>query len=235
MENEQEADDLALTLDGLHACLQKHSAIIVHFSGCPPMNDGASDPARLFPNDLRRVCDGETNGGVSCSTIKPSDSVCLHPDSNSTGMVGLILSPNSAASIRETFSSDAGSSRFCDGVRVGLGEAAVTLESIDRSITARRDDDHNEWVVDDFSVVGVFVGSPIMIWQARELPDSDSHGGKSIEAGAVGIYVAQVASQFPNLEIYTIKNGQFARIDVLAKSVTPVTFSDIYNLRGGGL
>jgi hypothetical protein len=59
------------SITNVHGFLQRHNALIVHFSGAPPGISFGVNPG--YPNDLHDVISGKAQTGLACSTVMPTD------------------------------------------------------------------------------------------------------------------------------------------------------------------
>ncbi len=199
--------------------LSRNQALIVHCSGTPK---GVGPGTHFYPRDLRNVCEGAAQGGISCSLLQPGDrfhGVGRH----STGTVGLVIVPSSSESIVAVSAHDAGS-RVVDGVRVVTHECDIKVDDLEQSLN-RRGDRYNEWVVRDFEVVGIFVADPAATWQGvpMQMPGGVS---PAIINQEVDITVSQVAADFDGLPIYTLSVAGV--LQWKASQWHPAAHSEIY-------
>ncbi|MFM0042159.1 hypothetical protein [Paraburkholderia sediminicola] len=195
------------SLDEVRAFLEAHQALIVHCSGSPK---GVGPGLARYPADLENVWQGRANGGVSCSVVKPGDS--FHPPlRHTTGSVGLVIGLTGSNSLVAVAPQDAGSS-VVDGVRVVASEVDITISDLSRSLS-ERGDHYNEWVLRDFKVIGVFIAEPATTWQEVEMsmPTEGAVNSAALVPQDVDISVAQVASDFKGLPVYTFAGRQIVR------------------------
>lgn len=191
-------------------------ALIVHFSGTPPMHHR---PGVIYPNDLQATLKNDF-GGLSCSIVLPNDS-----HQNAIGRVGLILKPESNHSILYTNKSDAGSGVVdFNGFRSGAGQSP-SRDSCLNSIRNRASNGYNEWGVKDYSVAGVFVFFPIEVWSTCTI--SGPNGVISTKAGKQES-IETVAGDFPGLRLITVHQGKFWEVDAQANFGRCVDAKSIY-------
>lgn len=213
------------SLDEVRAFLESHQALIVHCSGSPK---GLGPGLAPYPADLENVWQGRANGGISCSVVKPGDS--FHPPlRHSTGSVGLVIGLTGSNSLVAVAPQDAGSS-VVEGVRVVASEVDITIADLSRSLS-ERGDHYNEWVLRDFKVLGVFIAEPATIWREVEMSIPTEAAGISTELVPqdVDISLAQVASDFKGLPVYTFGGGRILRWEPSGWS--PADHSEIYSRR----
>jgi hypothetical protein len=167
----------------VYALLGQSNSLIVHFHG--PKGDELR-PERLFPHDLCAVVAGRAMGGLSCCTVGPLD----HFDKHAWGSVGTVIGLQHKQSIVAAEPNDCGSHEEDVGgfsIRVVEQEKDIRLCDLARSISARAE--HNEWVVRDYEVLGLFLHPPCIVEEIA--------GQQRI------ITFRELASRFPNLPIYT--------------------------------
>lgn len=137
----------------IRALLRKHNALIVHFSG-PQGSSNSWDPG--FPQNLEKVISGGAMGGVSCSTVSPSDAADAY-----WGDVGVVLSPSAPASLYAAFHRDCGSyleDQNGRQVRLAVDGLNPTIASVEHSIIFKSS--HNELILRDYEILGLFVYMP---------------------------------------------------------------------------
>lgn len=131
------------TVSEIHKVLARHNALIVHFSGGPPMHS-TDGPKHSYPDDLRHVLEGKCQGGVCCSTVMPGDTIGEPQNNNAVGCIGL-LRPREGSSLMDVDKSDCGSSSV-DGVRTFQNQnREIDVQILENSISCREPGTHNEW------------------------------------------------------------------------------------------
>lgn len=154
--------------------LRSHDALIVHFSGVPKGTGHNTDLE--FPEDLRSVINGDAQGGVSCSVVKPGDEFADMRKANATGCIGVVLGLNSPDSLVAIHPHDCGSWVDDNGNRSALPMHSITWETMKSTLTNRPTDPrsgrYNEWIVRDYEVLGVFAARPYRIWKTVPSPGS---------------------------------------------------------------
>lgn len=213
----------------VHKVLADRSALIVHFSGAPK---GAGKPrGLLYPDDLRWILQGQANGGVSCSTVIPTDSFD-GKHRNATGCIGVIVDLSTEKSLCHASDHDQGSLEDDDGQRkVGCLDEP-TLESVKSSIDNRACDSYNEWMVADFRCLGIFCAEPYEISADQKIskppgmpilvmPNESIIGIKNISPAAV-------ATEFPCFDIYGFSNEHLCKW--VNGKWSLCKHSDIYNI-----
>jgi hypothetical protein len=180
-----------LPVRDVYSFLRSERALIVHFSGTPPMPSGIHQPV-YYPEDLRAVIRGDAMGGICCSVVRPGDCFDYYRDDrHACGSVGLIIGLQNEQSIIGVDPSDCGSSRNEQGLREMSHPRDITLEALQQTMTER--DGWNEWVIRDYVVLGIFVGQPCMIWR------EDGAGN----TGGVCTLAPEIQATFPEQRLLT--------------------------------
>lgn len=208
------------SLNDITALLQRHGALIVHFSGAPPAPTLPDPP--MFPDDLRRVVAGLAQTGISCSTVMPGDRFD-GPDRHATGCIGVVVRPLSPDSLMDVHADDLGS--YMDDGHRQTGRRDLAVADLERSITARMG--YNEWVVRDYTVIGIFAQRPFDIWAnipaPPELPD---YLTTEPLQGLRRTDLATVSRLFPAQPVFTFIDNSLARYaDGVA---APVNHAELY-------
>lgn len=176
-----------LLLD-IRRVLRTNQSIIVHFSGTP-RGIGAGHFRPDFPADLQQVAHNP-HWEVPCSTVTAGQT---RSGGHLTGSVGLILRCRKGASLRGVCHTDAGSSYDpLTGVR-HLGTCvAPSAINCQASITNRVG--HNEWIVQNFRVAGLFMDGNLDVW---DTPTAFQRPTDFIEIGTA----------FPGLSVVCFHEG----------------------------
>lgn len=196
------------TVNEVHNVLRRYDGLIVHFSGAP--KGSGVDRGHLYPRDLRHVEQGKAMGGVSCSIVCPTDT--FHGNRrNAIGCIGLVLDLIEPDSLVAVSPSDCGSIEI-DGVRKVEREVDISATDIDKSIEGRQADSYNEWVLQNFKVLGVFAVHPFEIsMQCKPRLPEGTPDYLSTDENIIGVgqtNLAEVKIQFPSLSVYTVHQGQ---------------------------
>lgn len=216
------------SLDEVLAFLGASSALIVHFSGAPK-GAGLAGPVRHFPDDLLHVVAGHAVGGLSCSLVTPRD-VFHGPMRHATGTVGLVLCPNARQSLLAVSPRNAGSYVDADGTRRAQ-EHDIDLALLEASLSLRGDR-YNEWVVRDFTVLGLFVAEPTSVWRTVPIhlpPEVAALQGGPIES-VVDTSLADAVKDFPALPIYALRDSAICRLD--GERWQHIEHADVYRKHG---
>jgi len=148
---------MAVTVDEARTFLRRRNALIVHFSGCPK---GVGFDT-CYPDDLVQAT-ANPHWGLACSVVKPGDGI-----GNAFGFVGIIVDVTKDTSVVAVSTDDCGSQvDRGTGKRIAL-DMIPTAEKCEKSLDERTK--HNEWVVEDYEVMGIFVLRPPQIWSGSGL------------------------------------------------------------------
>ncbi len=200
------------TIATVHRMLQRHNALIVHFSGAPK---GVGESARLFPDDLRHVANGNAMGGVSCSTVAPGDIFSRIPSaSNGTGFVGVVIDLQVKESLIGVDPADCGSSLDVHKIRHVKVEKDIFVKDLDATMGSARTH-YNEWVIRNFKVLGIFVALPCYVSVPYVWPPDvpkDLQGDKPV-LDIQPISIERIRAEFPSLPMYTFNATQILRVD----------------------
>ena len=200
------------TVSDIYSILRRHCALIVHFSGTP--KGAGSEFEFAFPDDLGELVYGHVRSGVSSSVVMPNDEFDDFKCANATGCIGAILGLQSEQSLVDAHPSDCGSF-MTGGVRDVPNARDMTAQDIERTITDRRPDDYNEWVIANFSVLGLFAAAPyrysanVPIIYPDDVPEhlrTISHG-----PGFQCSSPEALANRFPGQPIYSFVNGSLVK------------------------
>lgn len=212
----------------IYYILRADNSLIVHFSGFT-RGAGNGNPRYPYPDDLKNVVASGAIGGVSCSVVAPGDIFGTQRDANATGCVGVVLGLTSPHSLMDVHATDGGTHIGPDGVRHPR-PAPITVNDVERTISGRRDDDYNEWVIGDYQILGIFIATPYAV--PALVPISAPPGvpsyiqENSIDWGVAYTTVAEIRAEFPDLRLFTFDAGQILE---LAESVwIPAQHTSIY-------
>jgi hypothetical protein len=203
----------------VHKLLSDECGVIVHFSGCPPMHVEDWGKDHLFPKDLQHVIAGNANSGISCSAICATDTFD-EDNAASTGYIGVIVVMNSKDSLIMATTGDDGTRIDENGNRVAVKDRDLMVE--DLRATLKLGKGHNEWAIRDFSIEGIFAVSRCEVWHRfaqagdasdvpPELDDQDFLKGE--ECGPRNVSLAELHEAFPNMPIYTFREGGIVRVE----------------------
>jgi hypothetical protein len=214
-------------LSKVHEFLRRHNSLIVHFSGTP--KGGGSNFNYLFPADLNQVIAGNAMGGVACSVVRPGDIFHGTGERNAFGSIGVILDFKSKHSLVAADPHDCGS-RVENGVRVVQVERPViTLADLERTFSARIS--HNEWIVRDYVVLGIFAIPPCEVWALQKLPHvedlPDYLSQEQFAEGPRKLTLRELVGTFPNQPILSFHNGQVHRLVPLPG---PIDHAQVYRM-----
>jgi hypothetical protein len=188
--------------------LRGRQAALVHFSTLM-----TSRPDLTFPNDLRQAM-ALKGVPLSFSTIQPDDS---NPHmaggrGGAEGSVGVLIDIGPYTVIRSVFHGDSGSSE--DG-SLGL---PPTEENCAASIDKR--EPSNEWHVQDYVPVGIFILLPIVVRQTTELM------GEAV-SGEVTLSLGDAIAAFTDQRIFSANPRTFLEWDRKSGQWKAVEYDDI--------
>ena len=190
------------------AFLRDRQAVLVHFSTVM-----ANRPDLTFPNDLRQA---QSLEGVplSFSTILPGDTN-PHMDGRggAEGSVGMLVDIGPGTVINSVSPGDSGSN-----VEGSLGRDP-TEENCNISIDDRLTS--NEWHVQDYVPVGIFILPPIIVRQIHEI-------GGVPTAIEVKIEPEEAISLFPGERVFSANERTFLEWDRVAAHWGAVGYDDIF-------
>src|SRR5665811_892053 len=136
--------------------LRQYDALLIHFSG-PEGDELRSE--RQFPNDLLNAIDNPKME-LSCCVVRATD----HFDTHSWGCIGLVLRLKNDKSLIAADRHDCGSREEKDDKgdirRMVDPRHLKDLSLGDLEVTITERTGHNEWVVKDYNVLGIFVHPP---------------------------------------------------------------------------
>jgi hypothetical protein len=192
----------------VRAFLKIHQTLLVHFN--TPMS--VNHPT-CFPEDLR---DAQALRGIplSFSTIGVNDSQV-----NADGSVGLVVDIQETGSVISVGAGDDGTraNAFGEGAHQTGGKLPSEFECA-KSIGARRGSS-NEWFVQNFTPLGIFVFAPLLVFVRR-----------GSEQGERPSTLTEVLSAYPNQRVFTIQAGAFQEFGRKRQKWLPVAYGDIVPL-----
>lgn len=197
--------------------LREREALLCHFSS--PMRACRSI---IFPDDLTKAMELKEKlvcfSTILAGDIGPSQ---LHKSANrenAAGSVGIIVEIDDKDSVEAVDNCDCGSILNRDtGERTYFGNRP-TEEACAASIDERQG--HNEWLVKNYRVVGIFVFRPIYVW-------TKCKSGSGVEYGEGEISITDVLDTFPDLRVFSACNGSFMEYDRRQEEWVLVDYSDI--------
>ena len=154
--------DSTLSVRDIYKFLESQNALIVHFSGAPPM-PSTGNPSQLhYPEDLQNVMNEGAMGGICRSAVRPGDTFG-YGTVHACGCVGVVIGLKGEHSLLGVCTDDLGT--FCDaqGVRQVPDPKVVTLTDLEWTFSER--ESWNEWVVRDYTVLGLFLVKPYVVWK----------------------------------------------------------------------
>ncbi len=183
-----------LSVGDVYSFLSENTALIVHFSGVPPMSRTWEDP-RPYPEDLQNVIRGGAMGGICCSVVCAGDDFTTN-NRNACGNVGVIVGLQCKHSLVAVDPTDCGSSCNKGGFREVNRPSDITVPALQKTLTERSG--WNEWVVRDYVVLGIFFIEPYLVWR-------DAGCGNSAE---VASSPEEISSTFPGQRSFTFGSNR---------------------------
>lgn len=206
----------------IRAFLRDRSALLVHFSTCM----SAHEAKFLYPEDLRNAARLQSIP-LSFSTIQPGDIGPFEDDhtprdGNAAGSIGLIVDITETSVLTVGHSDDGTSINPTTGALNSGGQApneATCAASIDNRSTV------NEWFVQDFRAIGIFVFLPAYARAKTLAPDG--FGGQVETYGDLPVQFVQILADFPEERIFTTSAGVFRQYGRRAMSWSDVSYDAI--------
>jgi hypothetical protein len=190
------------------AFLRSRQAVLVHFSTVM-----AGRPDLLFPEDLRQAITLK-GAPLSFSTIQDGDTnPHMAGRGGAEGSVGLLIDLGPSTLIDSVSPGDSGSSA------AGSLGVPPTEESCTRSIDARAKS--NEWRVQDYVPIGIFILPPIRVRQAY-----DVGGVPTVAEGPMTL--GKVIDCFPGKRIFSANAHTFLEWDRASGGWRAIPYDDIF-------
>jgi hypothetical protein len=203
----------------VYSLLKEKKALIVHFSG---VTNKLNSPDKLFPNDLLYAINHKNCSGRSCSIIKPDDNFM-----NAVGSIGIILGLKQPNSLLDAFQAD------CGWHVNSNPKDKITIKELRDTIEGRSINCHNEWVVNNYLVLGIFAIEPfqVMAYKPLDMP----HGieinltPKNEATCPKLISLSEIKSYFVNIPIYTFRGGRIKKYAGDGDNAVEIDHSEIYH------
>ena len=219
------------TLQEINDLLRQHTALIVHFSGTP--KGSGSEYDYHYPEDLKKVTAGHCQGGLSCSTVMPNDNFSDLKIANATGCVGVILGLNSKNSVIDVNAADCGTYVVND-VRIVPNYRDLSIVDLEQTIDDRPSGNYNEWVINDYQVLGIFAAAPFFISVLRKpiyLPEMPDYlRASEPQLGIVQTCPIAISAEFAELRIFSFVGGQLVNFE--NGKWEPFEHNDLYPVSG---
>lgn len=197
----------------LMAQLVRRKALIVHCSGFK-----AGEPDyRLFPADMRQAMNdfNTAEKDHSCSVIWPG-----HVET--FGELGIVVKPRGLESILGVCTQDGGTTRDVNTGRLTGFTVPFSIEMFEKTFE-EASSGHNEWVIFDADMVGVFVR-----YRSRR-PNVDkrvlisdpciSIYNEASEVLSMPVEFSDIEAAFPGMPILTIEYGEI--VDLAGAVISP--------------
>lgn len=189
--------------------LRSRYAVLVHFSTVM-----SSHPELLFPADMHQAA--KLRGvPLAFSTIQCGDG---NPWSGgrggAEGSIGMIVDIGADTIIHSVSPDDSGSSLMGS---LGLPPTAESCAaSVDQRTTS------NEWHVQDYVPIGIFILPPVLVRQSLVVPGLDEP-----VIGDAEISLEQAIHPFPNARIFSTTENTFIEFDRALPGWRAITYDDI--------
>jgi hypothetical protein len=107
-------------------------------------------------------------------------------------------------------------------------ERDIAIADLERSLSARIT--HNEWVLGDYTVLGVFAIAPCEVWALQRLPDvsdmPDYLREEQIVGGPRRVTLRELKDTFPGQTMLTFRNAEVYRLN--PDPVGPIPHAQVY-------
>jgi hypothetical protein len=187
----------------VRAFLRERQALLVHFN--TPMSNHETG----FPEDIRNAMTARDQR-LCFSTIQAGDrgpeQVERPEEANAGGSVGMVVDISNEGSVCSVSPHDGGATGSENG-----GWSPSEYECA-RSIDERTD--MNEWFVQNFTPVGIFVFLPARVY----IRSKD---------GEVGTTLEEILAAFPTERAFSFAENGFVELDRATQKWLPVTYVDI--------
>lgn len=190
----------------IRSFLRSQEAVLVHFN--TPMS---TKHPTCFPADLE---DAKTLVGkrLSFCTIQKNDRGPWqggHPaNANAAGSVGLVVDVNDIGSVATVDWSDSGSGE--------VGSAGLPPDQPNCADSIAKRTTSNEWWVQDYTPLGIFVFLPAMVFVKR-----------GEEQGEADVTLEAILEAYPSDRMFSACGGTFLEFDRVAGRWDPVTYGQI--------
>ncbi|HCM1609724.1 TPA: hypothetical protein N2965_004580 [Vibrio parahaemolyticus] len=149
---------------------------------------------------------------------------------NATGCIGVIISINNPQSIIDVSESDCGSIECDNGERTTYSQKTLTISDIESSIENRSVDSYNEWVVQDYNIIGILALSPFEISTFKKSPCPDGvpeHLWNDQPIAAIeSLSMDDVISEFSDHQVYSFCDGEIVKI--VKNQIEMVNHNELY-------
>lgn len=191
--------------------LRSRNAVLVHFS--TPMT-ARSD--LTFPNDMLQAM-ALQGIPLAFSTIQPGDTnPYMGGRGGAEGSVGIVVDTVPATVICSVSPSDSGSSE--------IGSLGLTPTEENCAASIDRRETSNEWHVQDYVPVGIFILPPIFVRQTVEMR------GEPV-SGDVRLTLPQAIEPFAGQRIFSANGRTFLELDRSSGEWKAVAYEDIISDR----
>lgn len=187
--------------------LRTRNAVLVHFSTVM-----TSRRDLLFPRDIQQAM-ALKGHPLSFSTIQPGDTSPHIGRGGAEGSIGMLVDIGPATMIHSVSPGDSGSSPFGS---LGLPPSEVSCAaSIDQRETS------NEWHVQDYVPVGIFILPPIVVLKPIQLMGQ-------IDAAEGEISLGEAITPFPAMRIFTANADNYLEYDRVSQGWKAIAYDEIF-------
>jgi hypothetical protein len=191
--------------------LRERQALLVHFSTIM-----ATCMELVFPRDLRKAM-ALSGVPLSFSTIQRGDTnPFMEGSGGAEGSIGIVVDIGPITVVTSVSAGDSGSNP--KGSLGVVPNEQSCADSIDRRLTS------NEWRVQDYQPVGIFILPPIVVRQV-------SNVNGDLVAGEVGIDLAHAIAPFLDKRIFSANRRTFLELDRVSGEWRSVGYDDIIPTR----
>src|ERR1700722_476050 len=185
--------------------LASRKGVIAHFSSVAKgeAEERTFNPHAYYPSDLKRVIEGRIEGSLPCSVVIPTDELDVRTGrERAVGSIGVVLGLKNEFSLVGAYPQDDGTLWSDSGPRECAPQPILTIPDLEKTITDRPDDQYNEWCIQDYEVLGLFIARPLFAWRV---------GAK----GANPESLDTLRADFGDLTIYTFERpkGTIIRLE----------------------
>ena len=187
--------------------LRTRQAVLVHFS-----TNMSRRPELVFPNDLRLAMHLQGKW-LSFSAIQPGDT---NPDANgrggAEGSIGLLVDISRDTIVHKVYWADIGSN---DTGSFGL---CPTEKNCADSIDKRRDS--NEWRVENYLPVGIFILPPIIVRHISDLGGVPTPVPRTLTRD-------EAIAPFPEQRVFSANQNTFLEFDRTLRNWCAVAYDHV--------
>ncbi len=205
--------------------LRSYNALVVHFSGTPK---GAGYNKYPFPDDLNNVLNMGALNGLACSVVMPGDNFYGNTR-NAIGSIGVVLGFQEPGSIVNACRGDCGSGADENDNRDANPVENISIDELEDTIANRKIESHNEWVVKNQEIIGIFAAVPleISIFDYPDFPDDMPESLKEKTWLNKSIGWSELRETFPKSRIFSFSQNGLVELNNNMEFV-PISHADVY-------